>query len=76
MTLFRKYDLLPGHPRFVHVAETGSVEQAQRLAIENGAGHYVLSRDHEPPRSDTDPYIAARIGVDPDGNVTITERRP
>ena len=76
MTLFKRFERIPGHPVFVPVADTGSVQQAQQLASRNGIGRYVLTRDHEPPRGDQDPYIAARISVPPDGNVKVTERRP
>jgi hypothetical protein len=76
MTLFRRFERIPGHPVFEHVADTGSLEQAQKLAARNGTGRFVLTREHEPPRSDHDPYIAVRISVDHDGNVRVTERRP
>jgi hypothetical protein len=76
VTLFKRYERIPGHPIFEHVAETGSLEQAQKLAKWHGTGRYVLTRDHEPPRGDQDPYIAAKLSVQPDRRVRVTERRP
>jgi hypothetical protein len=76
MTLFRRYERIPGHPVFERVADAGNEEQALRLARGNGTGGYVLTSEHETPRSDHDPYIVARISVQPDGRVRVTERRP
>ena len=76
MTLFRRYERIPGHPVFERVADVGNEDQAQKLASRNGTGRYFVTREHEPPRSDEDPYIVARLSVDHDGNAMVTERRP